>query len=161
VPKRVLTHDEIMSILRTTVDRLAELSAGLSKDHLHASPAPGEWSISDVLAHLRACNDVLGGNMQRILTEDHPSWRAMSPRTWQKKSGYHDWQFALAFEDFRAKRAELLATLEPVAARDWNRTATVAVPPNKVYEYSVSYYGDWLAAHERAHLRHIERDLKR
>ncbi len=155
MPKRMLSDAEIMPILRTSVARLAELTDGLSDAQLHASPSEGQWSINDVLAHLRACNDTLGGNMLRILTEDHPSWRAMNPRTWQQKSGYHDWEFRPAFGDFSDKRDELLAALEPVPSDDWQRTATVTVPPNKIYEYSVLYYGDWLAAHERAHLRHL------
>ena len=37
----------------------------------------------------------------------------------------------------------------------WERTATVLAPPNVVYEYSVLYYGDWIARHERSHLKHM------
>ena len=42
----------------------------------------------------------------------------------------------------------------------WERTATVAVPPNKTYEYSTRYYGDWMARHERGHLGHMRRILE-
>jgi hypothetical protein len=113
--------------------------------------------VTAVLAHLRACNDVLGGNMIRIVREDHPAWRAMSPRTWQRKSGYHEWTFEPSFAAFSDGRNQLLEVLEPLAPADWERTATVTVPPKKVFEYTTRYYGDWLAAHERAHLRHLAR----
>ena len=33
-------------------------------------------------------------------------------------------------------------------------------PPGVVYEYSTLYYGDWMARHERSHLKHIARILK-
>src|SRR5262245_53200348 len=149
-----------MPILRTSVARFTEMTDGLTDAQLHAPPEPGEWSINDVLAHLRACNDILGGNMRRILTEDHPTWRRVSPRTWQAKSGYHDWQFRPALDAFKQGRAELLELLEPVPAADWHRTATVKVPPDKVLEQSVNYFGDWLAAHEREHIDAIERRLR-
>ena len=80
---RELTVDEIMAILPETPRRLAALTEGLSPTQLRTSPEPDAWSINDVLAHLRACHDVLGGNTLRILAEDHPTWKgpATSGRT--------------------------------------------------------------------------------
>jgi hypothetical protein len=153
MPSRTLTVEEIMAILPETPGRLAAIIGHVDQSVLHLPPAAGEWSASDVLAHLRACSDVLGGNMLRIVAEDHPSWRGMSPRTWQAKSGYHDWQFAPAVDAFVVQRRELLDVLRSLPEEAWERTATVAVPPNKTFEYSVRYYGDWLAGHERAHLK--------
>ncbi len=156
---KVLTVDAIMTILRETPDRLAALTEGATETQLHAPPEPHAWSVNDVLAHLRACHDVLGGNILRIIREDHPAWRAMSPRTWQRRTDYGEWRFGPAFEAFRTQRAELLEVLAPLPPEAWIRTATVTVPPAKVYEYSTTYYGDWMAAHERAHLKHIGRIL--
>jgi hypothetical protein len=156
----MLEVDEIMSILRTTVDRLRELAANLAPEQLAPAAYEGDWTVTAVLAHLRACNDVLGSNIVRIVQEDRPAWRAMSPRTWQQRSGYHDLAFAPAFGAFAAARTKLLEVLEPLAPADWERTATVTVPPKKVFEYTARYYGDWLAAHERAHLRHLARTLR-
>ena len=161
MPAAPLAVDEILAILPLTVPRLMELSDGLSSEHLHRPPEPGSWSVNDVLAHLRACNDVLGGAARRIVEEDHPAWRAMSPRRWQRTSGYHDWSFPDALTAFRRQRAELLDLLLPLPAEAWQRTASVAVPPKSVYERSVRYYGDWLASHERAHLRGLPRIIAR
>ncbi|MGH2477227.1 MAG: DinB family protein, partial [Candidatus Limnocylindrales bacterium] len=138
-----LTVDEIMAILRETPGRITGLTDGVAEAQLHTPPEPDAWSVNDVLAHLRACHDVLGGNMLRIIREDHPAWKGMSPRTWQRRSDYGEWQFRPAFEAFRAQRAELLEVLEPLPPDAWDRTATVSVPPAKVYEYTTRYYGDW------------------
>ena len=154
-----LSIDQAMEILRTTVPRLEELTDDVPQERLYAVTEYG-WSVNDQLAHLRACHDVLGGNMLRIVREDHPAWKAMAPGNWQKRSGYFEWKFVPAFEAFRAQRAELLDVLEPLPAEAWERTATVAVPPKQTYEYSTLYYGDWMARHERGHLRHITRILK-
>jgi DinB superfamily len=154
-----LTVEGVMEILRTTVPRLDELTHGVPQKRLTAVTDYG-WSVNDQLAHLRACHDVLGGNMLRIVREDHPAWKGMNPRAWQKQTDYFEWKFPTAFEVFRAQRGELLKVLEPLPPALWERTATVSAPPNLVYEYSVLYYGDWMAGHERSHLKHIERILK-
>jgi hypothetical protein len=154
-----LTVDETMAILRTSVPRLEELTSDVSQKRPTTVTDYG-WSVNDQLAHLRACHDVLGGNMLRIVREDHPAWKGMSPRTWQNKTDYFEWQFRPAFEVFSAQRAELLEVLEPLPAEAWERTATVTGGIGELYEYSVLYYGDWMARHERSHLRHMARILK-
>ena len=153
-----LTVDATMEILRTTVPRLEEITRGASQKALNTVTDYG-WSVNDQLAHLRACHDVLGGNMLRIVREDHPAWKGMAPRAWQKQTDYFEWKFAAAFEAFRAQRAELLEVLEPLPPEAWGRTASVSAPPGRVWENSVLYYGDWMARHERGHLKHIERVL--
>jgi hypothetical protein len=154
-----LTVEAVMEILRSTVPRLDELTRGVPQKRLTAVTDYG-WSVNDQLAHLRACHDVLGGNMLRIVREDHPSWKGMNPRAWQTQTDYFDWKFRPAFGVFSAQRAELLEVLEPLPPNAWKRTATVSAPPGLVYEYSVLYYGDWMARHERSHLKHIARIMK-
>jgi hypothetical protein len=159
VTKTGLTADQVLEIFRTTVPRLDALTRGVAQEQL-ATVTDYGWSVNDQLAHLRACQDVLGGNMLRIIREDHPAWPGMSPRAWQKQTDYFSWTFSPAFEAFRAQRAELLETLEASPPEAWQRTATVSVPPGKHYEYTTLYYGDWMARHERSHLRHMARILE-
>jgi hypothetical protein len=154
----MLEVGEIMAILRTTVGRLPELVADAKPEEQEPSGYNEKhWSLAAVLAHLRACNDVLGGAMVRILDEDHPAWAASSPRAWQAKSGYHDLSFEANFAAFAEGRRGLLERLERLAAGDWDRAAVVRVPPGKVYERSVRYYGAWLAQHEGTHLKDLAR----
>jgi hypothetical protein len=153
----LLTVDQTMDIIRTTVPRLEELTRGASEKALAVVTGYG-WSVSDQLAHLRSCQEILGGNMLRIVREDHPSWRGTAPTARQKE--YFGSKFRPAFEAFRSLRAEILEVLEPLPREAWERTATVSAPPGKVYENSVLYYGDWMARHERGHLRHIAAVLR-
>jgi DinB superfamily len=157
---RNLTVEEIMAILPGTVPRLAALTAELTADQLRAPPAPGNWSVNDVLAHLRACHDVLGGNVLRILAEDHPAWRGMSPRAWMRKTDYPAWEFRPAFEAFTRQRSELLAALEQLPGGAWERTARVTGMVGDVHEYSARFYASWMASHERGHLRSLPRIIR-
>lgn len=144
-----------MAILPETPGRLATLTEGMTEERLHRPPEPETWSVNDVLAHLRACDDVLGGNMLRIVAEDRPAWKGMSPRTWMKRTDYPARDFRPSLEAFATQRAGLLAVLEPLTPEGWERTATVSDPIGRVFEYTTRYYGDWLAGHERAHLKYL------
>jgi hypothetical protein len=157
VASRDLTVEEIMAILPATVPRLAALTGELTAAQLRAAPALDSWSVNDVLAHLRACHDVLGGNVLRILAEDRPTWKGMNPRTWMRKTDYPAWEFQPAFEVFSQQRSELLAALGPLPPEAWERTATVTGVVGGVREYSARFYASWMASHERGHLRSLPR----
>lgn len=155
----LLSVDEIMAILPASVPRIAALIDGLGEDQLRALPEPGEWSANDLLAHLRASQDVLGRNIMRIVQEERAAWRRLSPREWQRKSGYNGSEFAPAFEAFATARTELLSVLEAMRPADWERVAVVTLAPGRTVEQSARFFGDWLAAHERAHLAQMERAI--
>jgi hypothetical protein len=152
---RDLTVDEIMAILPETPPRIAALTDGVTPARLHAAPEPDGWSVNDVLAHLRACHDVLGGNVLRIVREDRPAWKGASPRAWIKHTDYPEWEFAPALEAFSTQRADLLAVIEPLPSDAWERVAIVTGMIGETYERSARYYGSWMASHERAHWKHI------
>jgi hypothetical protein len=149
-----------MAILPETAPRLAALTGRLMAAQLRAAPAPGSWSVNDVLAHLRACHDVLGGNVLRIVTEDHPTWKGISPRAWLKRTDYPAWEFQPAFEAFARQRSELLAVLESRPPEAWERTAAVTGMVRDVHEYSARFYASWMASHERGHLRSLPRIIR-
>ena len=151
----LLTVDEIMAILPETPRRIAALTEGLTPTQLHAAPEPDAWSASDVLAHLRASHDVLGGSILRILAEDGPAWKRLSPRAWIRKTDYLHWEFEPAFEAFRKQRADLLAVLEPLPHERWKRIAMVTETTGEIGPRSARFYGDWMAGHERVHLVQI------
>jgi hypothetical protein len=156
MPERSLPIDQVLTLLRENPARIAAPTAGLSPEQLHAAPAPGEWSFNDILAHLRSCAHVWGGGIATILTEDHPTIRAINPRTWVKQTDYHEQDFQTSFYAFAAQRAALLATLEPIAPEQWSRAATVT-GAGKALERTVHFYAQWLAEHERSHVKQIER----
>jgi DinB family protein len=160
VPAPLLSADEIMAILPVTPSRIAELADGLTEAQLNAEPEPGEWPATILLAHLRAAQDVLGANIVRILREDRPAWKRLSPRERQRKSGYNERAFAAALDAFATGRAELLPVLEPLRPEDWERVAAVTVAPDRVLEQTARFFGDWLAGHELVHLDQFERTVR-
>ena len=136
--------------------RLANTTKGLTPAQLLAPPEPGEWSARDVLAHLRACSDMWGKYIMVILSEDRPTFKAVNPTTWIKQTNYRQQEFHPSLQAYTAQRAELLAVLKPLAPEAWSRMATV-MTGGKPRERTVFTYAQWLANHERMHIKQIER----
>lgn len=156
MPESELTSAQVLAMLAAAPPRIAELTAGLAPEQLRSAPAPGQWSAGEVLAHMRACADMWGGAIREILTHDHPTLRAINPRAWIERTDYRAQAFGASLAAFASQRAELLATLEPLAAEGWARAATVT-GAGKPLERTVHFYAQWLARHERPHLKQIER----
>jgi hypothetical protein len=153
---RQLTIDEVLTQLADQPKAIAALTAGLPRAHLHASPSPGEWSVNDVLAHLRSCSDMWGKYIAMMIAEDRPTYRAMNPTTWIKNTNYPELEFEPSFRAFRKQRAELLALLRPLPKAGWSRSATVT-GAGRPRERTLMEYARWLANHERSHVKHIGR----
>jgi len=156
VPSRSLTIEQVLTLLGETPPRIAAITAGL--EPAQSTPDDGGWSANEVLAHLRACADVWGNCIVAMIAEDTPTLRAVNPRTWIKKTDYVELEFRPSFRSFARQRADLLAVLEPLSHEGWSRAATVT-GAGRVLERTVLFYAEWLARHERPHIKQIERIL--
>jgi len=153
---RPLTIDQVLTQLQDQPEAIAALTAGLPRARLHSPPRRGEWSVNDVLAHLRSCADMWGKYIALIIAEDHPTYRAMNPTTWIKSTNYPELEFAPSLRAFTKQRAELLALLRPSPEAAWSRSATVT-GAGRPRERTVMEYARWLANHEQSHVKHIAR----
>ncbi len=153
---RSLTIEQLLTMLAATPPRIAALTADLGPAHLHTTPTHGEWSANQVLAHLRACADMWGNCIVTMLAEDRPTLRAVNPRTWINQTDYLNQAFQPSLHAFTTQRADLLAVLEPLPPEGWSRAATVT-GAGRVLERTVLFYAEWLARHERPHVKQIER----
>ena len=151
-----LTAEQVVALLREAPVRIAALTDGATPAQLRAAPVESEWSATGVLAHLRACADVWGDCIAAIHDQDHPTLRAVNPRTWVESTDYPELDFAPSFDAYRRQRAALLDLLEPLPAQAWLRTATVT-GAGRPLERTLHFYAQWLATHERPHVKQIGR----
>lgn len=156
MPRTSLSIEQVLTVLAATPPRITALTAGLVSAQLHTAPAPNEWSANEVLAHLRACADMWGNCIVEMIAHDRPTLRAVNPTTWINKTDYREQAFQPSLHAFTTQRTDLLAVLEPLAPEGWSRAATVT-GAGKVLERTVLLYAQWLARHERPHLKQIER----
>jgi hypothetical protein len=156
VPRSSLTIEQALTLLPEAPPRRAALTDGLTAAQLQARPTPEEWSAIQVLAHLRSCADLWGDCIRLMLTENHPTVRAINPQTWITQTNYSELEFQPSLEAFTTQRAALLAILAPLPSEDWARAATVT-GVGKPLERTVFDFAQRLARHERPHLKQIAR----
>ncbi len=149
-----LTIPDVLTLLHETPREIDALTVALTPEQARTPPAPDEWSVNGVLAHLRACADVWGGCIATILGEDRPTIRAIDPRTWMGRTDYPELEFRTSFTAYLEQRADLLAVLDTLPGDDWSRSATVT-GAGAPLRRTVLFYAQWLARHERTHLRQI------
>ena len=152
--RKVLTRSDVLDALSASPRRIAHLTSGIPAAQLQTPPGPKEWSVNEVLAHLRSCADVGGAAIAAIVAEDGVTLKGVDPRTWIKKTDYPRLAFRQSFRAFSAQRDELLAILEPLPPAAWSRRAIVT-GGGVSSEKTVSFYAEWLAGHEQRHLRQI------
>jgi DinB family protein len=149
----------VLRLLAATPRRIASLSRRVEIDELHFRPHPDAWSANDVLAHLRACADVWGKSIIAMITQDHPTLRYVSPRSWIRKTDYPGAEFRASLQAFTHQRRELLRALKGLATKDWSRSATFTAT-TRGREQTVLSYACRIAEHESKHCDQIEAVLK-
>jgi hypothetical protein len=145
---------KVIDLLAETLQRITTATAGLPNENMHIRPEPDEWSVNEVVAHLRCCVDVWGKTIDAMLAQDNPTLRHISPRGWIKKTNYLDLSFQDSFQLFATQRTALLDTLKNLPFEKWSRTATIKRP------YTVFSQLRRMALHESEHCNQIEAILK-
>lgn len=156
--RTALSIEEVLTLLEAAPQRLAAASGGAATGLLQKAPTRDAWSANDVLAHIRSCADVWGGCIATILAEDRPTIRAVDPRSRPGHTSYRELDFLRSLRAYAEQRAELVAVLRSLRRASWSRRATVT-GAGAVLERTVLFYAQWLARHERTHLKQIERAI--
>lgn len=160
LPGEAPAESEIHAVLAALAEApkaIARVTDGCSERQLLRKPRAEAWSALEIVAHLRACADVWGSSIERMLAEDHPTIRYISPRSWIKKTDYLQQSFRASLEAFSRRRAALLETLSQLSAIDWARRATVTA--TTLHDATVLSYARRIADHEALHLDQIQRTV--
>src|ERR1700744_43532 len=102
-----------IEVIRTTPAPIEALIQSLGPDKLNASPAPGKWSVRDIIAHLADCEIVFAFRLRQTLAERHPVIQPFDQDNWATPYSHYDAQTALAaFSGVRPWNIALIAGLK-------------------------------------------------
>jgi DinB family protein len=135
--------------------RIAVATKGLPEPRLTLRTQEEPWSVNDILAHLRASADVREKFIHIMLTQDRPTLRYISPRSYIRKTNYLDLAFYESFQSYNKQRNELLKRLGGLSIRDWSRSAIIKEHTETVFSHT-----RYLTEHESAHCEQIEKLVK-
>ncbi|MBV9230236.1 MAG: DinB family protein, partial [Chloroflexi bacterium] len=94
---------------------------GWSDAELHQAHAKDAWSVVEILAHVRASDDILAYRAYVILARENPPMAAYDDRIWAEVARYAQTDFHTSLTVFTLRRAELVDMLRHIALDDWKR----------------------------------------
>ena len=159
---KLLSKDtsRIVALLTHAPLRVETATRGLQTTQLYLRTDVEPWSVSDILAHLRACSDVWGNSIIAMLTRDNPTLRYVSPRPWMNKPLYREQAFDVALVSFTQERQKLVKALAELDEAGWLRRATFTGVSDRQRDQTVLSYADRIVTHEQPHLDQIESLLR-
>ncbi|MCC6315449.1 MAG: DinB family protein [Thermomicrobiales bacterium] len=116
------SREDALAQFRDGARLLREAVAGLSDADLGARPAPGEWSIREIVHHLADGELISAVRLRRLLTEDAPVITGYDEAVYASRMRYQERSVGPALAAFAAARALSSDLLSGLAEADWART---------------------------------------
>src|SRR5215472_641855 len=156
--QRILSYiegKEPLGVLAETTEKLGQLIKGVSTSELRRRPAPGKWSVSEIIAHL-ADGEIVGGfRMRFILGSPGSPVVAYDQDQWVTSGHYDRRDPQESVEVFRVLRQANLALLDSLTPEQWKQYGIHSERGQESIEHIVRMF----AGHDINHLLQIERIL--
>ena len=143
----------ILAVLRSTPAVLDGGLRSLPGEAWTQNPGPGEWSVTEVLCHLRDVEaEVNLPRFQKVLQEANPFLPGMDTDPWAEQRLYFCQDGPDALQRFTGARLKLLDMLENLPPESWERKARHAIlGPTSLRELA-----GIIASHDRLHIQQIK-----
>lgn len=156
--ERILSYvegQEPLAVQAATAGRLGQLIKGVSMSELRRRPAPGKWSVSEIIAHL-ADGEIVGGFRMRFILGSPGSPVAAYDQDKRVTSGHYDRRDPQkSVELFRVLRQANLALLDSLTPEQWKQ---YGIHSERGQE-SIEHIARFFAGHDVNHIQQIERIL--
>jgi DinB superfamily len=144
-------HDP-MRVQAGTVAKIEKLVKGAPAAKLKKRPAPGKWSVAEILAHLADDELVAGYRMRSILGAPGTPIAAFDQDKWAEAENYAKHDPRMSLRVLRTLREANLALLKLLRAEQWKHFGVHAERGEENIERIVQM----MAGHDINHLRQIE-----
>jgi FMN phosphatase YigB (HAD superfamily) len=116
-------------------------------------PSPSEWSLTEILCHLRDVDvEVNLPRLSVLLESDNPFISGLDTDQWAQERDYQSQSGPQALRDFIAARREMYLRLGALPLEAWNRRARHSLlGPTHLAEVV-----GWILDHDRIHLQQLQ-----
>jgi DinB family protein len=156
--QRILANMDGRDPLKTqaaTAKRLEKLVKHATAARLRKRPAPGKWSIAEILAHLADTEIVVGWRIRSILAAPGTPIQPFDQDAWAAAGNYAKRDPRKSIDQFRAVRDANLALYKSLSPEQWKHYGMHA----ERGEESLERILRMMAGHDLNHLSQIERIL--
>jgi len=138
---------------RKAPKRVKKLIRGLSEKVLARRPAPGKWSIKEVIAHLADGEVILGSRVRFVAEQDRPPLPGYDQDAFVERLAIDKERTCDLLDAFAAVRAVNVRLLERLPKDAFARVGLHAERGEESIEAMVAMY----AGHDRIHEQQIEK----
>lgn len=143
---------DALEVLASTTQRLEALLSQFTREQIEQRPAPGKWSVREIMAHLTDCEIAFGfrlrqgaAGVEMIQPFDQDDWAR----------NYGEYSFSAAMTTYRALRTWNVAFVRSLT--DKQKSIEVTHPERGTM--TVWTIVETMAGHDRHHLAGLERML--
>jgi len=144
-------------VQQATPARLERLIRGVPRWRLERRPAPGKWSVIEIVAHLADAELAMGWRLRNMLATSGVRLQWFDQDVWAKKCNYSGSDPRRSAATFRVLRESNLALLRSVPRRRWGLCFGIHDVRGR---QTVAAFVRLEAAHDLNHLLQIERLLQ-
>jgi hypothetical protein len=145
-----------LAVQRATPAKLGRAIRGLSTRQLRKRPAPDKWSITEILAHLRDAEMVIGFRLRMAIAQSGSPLQAYDQDRWARHCNYAREGARVALREFGVLRACNHRLLKSIPKAAWGNYGMHAERGKE----TVAHLTRMVAGHDLNHLRQVQ-DLAR
>lgn len=138
-------------VIASTSTRLRDFLHALGQQRAGESPAPGKWSVREILCHLADCEIVFAYRLRQTLAEPHHVIQPFDQDRWA--AHYHCYDAQTALDAFTAIRMFNVKLIDSLPVECFLRPVTH--PERGVMTFGVIV--ETMAGHDLNHLNQIEK----
>ena len=153
--QRILGHVEgrdAIKVQRETSPKLRKLTQGLSPKELKWNPAPGKWSIAEIVAHLADVEIVASWRMRSVLGANGTTIQPFDQDAWASVFQYRKRGVKQSLEVFRVLRENNLAMLKEIPRESWDNYGMHAERGKE----TIAHLARMFAGHDTNHILQVE-----
>jgi hypothetical protein len=145
------------SVLAATPRRIRTMLRGVTHKRLKEKPAPGAWSIGEILAHMADTELTFGFRLRLVLGSNGTRIQAFDQDVWATNFRYEKQDPKASFDSYRAQRVHNLRLLRLLPRGMWNYYGM----HEERGKETVQRMTEMMAGHDLNHLQQIEKILRR
>ncbi len=139
----------LIEALKRLPDAIEAETAGLTEDALRRRAAEGEWSINEVVGHLRDNAALWSKRLYMVFSQSDPVLPGIDPDALVREKGYQDADLRSVIAGIREDRMTMVELLEH--APDWSR-----IGQHEIYgRRSMRQLAEMALEHDEEHLGQI------
>ena len=148
--------DVLLAGLQATAAEFVVLLEGVDAETWRRRPAPGEWSPTEIMCHLRDVErEVHLDRLKRVAEQENTFLAAADPDPLAETRDYQAQDGSAALREFLKEREALIAFVRDLPRPVWERTARHALFGTTRFSELVSLMID----HDRAHIEQVRQAL--